>query len=131
MPKTPSLAATPITRAVARIDLLASLCREIGRIITRWAYLENAIQHTLRTLLGLSEEEGRLALQKARPNEQLDVIADVAHPYRLKVDTPAFRRMKAKIEKTTDQKSDGIRHLVTRCRPPSGGGHPDHRYLGG
>jgi hypothetical protein len=102
MAKAPSLTASPVTRAVFRTDLPAPLCREIGRIITRWAYLENAIQHTLRTLLGLSEEEGRLVLQKAGLNEQLDVIADLAYLYRLKVDATALKRMKAAIEKTIE-----------------------------
>ncbi len=102
MAKAPSLAAYPVTRAIFRTDLPASLCREIGRIITRWAYLENCIQLTLCNLVGLREEEGRLVLQKAGLNDQLDVIADLAHLYRLKVDKAALKRMKGDIKKTIE-----------------------------
>ena len=101
------LATYPVTRAVFRTDLPPSLCREIGRIVTRWAYLEAGIQHTLRMLLGISDQEGRLVLREAILTERLEIIVDLAHLYGLKMDKAVLKNMKAAIIKTIE-----IRNLM-------------------
>lgn len=66
--------------------LPATLCREIGRIISRWAYLENYVQRIVWTLMGISREEGRLAVREPRVEERVELIADLMHVYGLNVD---------------------------------------------
>jgi hypothetical protein len=92
------LRSIPVTRAVFSTNLPASHCREIGRIITRWAYLESHVQHTLQKLLGLSDQEARLVLREAKLEERLSIIADVAHLYGLKVDETTLLSMKKDID---------------------------------
>jgi hypothetical protein len=96
MAKKPSLS-IPVTKAVFSTNLPASHCREIGRIVTRWAYLESYVQHTLQKLLGLSDQEGRLVLREAKLEERLTIIADVAHLYGLEVDETKLQSMKKDI----------------------------------
>jgi hypothetical protein len=98
---------TSSTRAVFRTDLPPSLCREIGRIVTRWAYLESYIQDTLRTLLGISDQEGLLVLREPKLTERLEIIADLAHLYGLKAEKTALQSMNAAINKTVE-----IRNLM-------------------
>ena len=104
MAKKPSLS-IPVTRAVFRTDLPPSHCREIGRIVTRWAYLESYVLHTLQKLSGLSEQEGRLVLREARLDLRLTIIADVAHLYGLQVDETTLQSMKKAIKDPLEKRN--------------------------
>ena len=81
--------------------LPATLCREIGRMISRWAFLENYLQRTLWKVMGISKEEGRLAVREPRLEERVELIADLMHVYGLKVD-----------DKLISTLADGIRNQV-------------------
>ena len=89
----------------------ATLCREIGRIITRWAYLENYIQRTVWMVLGVSEEECRLAVREPRLRDRLELISDLAHIYGLKIDSSLIKSMNIAIDKSVELR-DAIAHGV-------------------
>ena len=89
-------------KPAVHVDVLpATLCREIGRIISRWAFLENYVQRTVWIVMGISREEGRLAVREPRLEEQVELIADLMRVYELKVD-----------DKLISALSDGIRKQV-------------------
>ena len=91
-----------IAKPAIHVDVLpATLCREIGRIISRWAFLENYVQRIVWTLMGISREEGRLAVREPRLEDRVEVITDLMRIYELKVD-----------DKLTSALLDGIRKQV-------------------
>jgi hypothetical protein len=51
---------------------------EIGRIIVRWAYLEDLIQQIVWGLLDLDPAYGRLAVREPRVSDRLKMIRDLA-----------------------------------------------------
>lgn len=69
-----------ITRVVqkARSDLPAPMCREIGRIIVRWAHFESHVQGLVWLMLRLDAPMGRIAVRDPRVSEKLDMILDLA-----------------------------------------------------
>lgn len=65
------------SKPIARYDLPATVCRDIGRIITRWAYVEHYLQNIVYMLIGVSQAIGRLAVREPRATDRLDLIRDL------------------------------------------------------
>ena len=62
----------------AQFDLTASMSRDIGRLIVRYAYLEQYLQNTIYMVLGLEPGMGRLAVREpGRLTEKLDLLLDI------------------------------------------------------
>lgn len=59
-------------------DLPPSMSRAIGRIMTRWSYIEYILQNTIYALCRLEPEVGRLAVREPRIQDRLDLILDLA-----------------------------------------------------
>lgn len=61
----------------ASYDLPASMCREIGRIVVGWAYLENCIQEMNWQMLGLAPAPGRIAVREPRAEDRLEMLHEL------------------------------------------------------
>ncbi len=61
-----------------RYRLPVSYSTEIGRFITRWAYLEWLLKETAYTLLKMNPKIGRIALQEPRVHDYLTMLEDLA-----------------------------------------------------
>jgi hypothetical protein len=61
------------------LNLSPLLCREIGRVITRHAYLEWRLSKIIYALLSVGPKEGRLAVREPRATDRLVLIRDLVH----------------------------------------------------
>ena len=60
-----------------RRKLPAAYSTEIGRIITRWAWLEWELKHVAYAILQVDQAEGRLSIREPRAHEYLTMIEDL------------------------------------------------------
>ena len=77
--------------AEADYRIPAPYCREIGRIIVRWAYLEDLIQYIVWDLLHLDEAYGRLAVRDPRITDRLNMVRDLAALRKSAIDSKEFK----------------------------------------
>jgi hypothetical protein len=61
----------------ATYELPADMCREIGRIITHWAYFEYCLQEMNWQTLGITPSAGRVALRAPRASDRLEMLRDL------------------------------------------------------
>jgi len=61
----------------SEFDLPVSMCRDVGRIMTRWSYIEYVLQSTIYMLCNVGPEVGRLAIREPRIQDRLDLILDL------------------------------------------------------
>jgi hypothetical protein len=85
--------------------LPGSMNREIGAIITRWAYLEQHLQRTWYLLLGVTMEQGRLAVQQPKAHEQAGRIRDLAQLRTIQVDEKLLKSMTDRIKEIADYRN--------------------------
>ncbi len=73
--------AVPIQQK-ARFDLPADMSRELGRVMTRWAYFEHYLQMILWAIVFDGHKDGaklgRLVVREPRVEDRLDMIHDAA-----------------------------------------------------
>jgi hypothetical protein len=66
----------------ARFDLPADMSRELGRVMTRWAYFEHYLQMILWAIAFDGHKDGaklgRVAIREPRAEDRLDMIQDAA-----------------------------------------------------
>lgn len=77
------------------------MCRDIGRIIVKWAYIEQYMQGLVYMAAKVSPEIGRLAVREPRLNERLDLILDLLHLRKLNtppIDYKVFREILSDLE---------------------------------
>jgi hypothetical protein len=72
--------------APAEYEIPAQFCREIGRIIVRWAYLENAVRRLTWDILQVDQKLGRVAIRDPRMDDYFDMILDIAHLKKVPID---------------------------------------------
>ena len=70
-----------------RYKLPAAHCTEIGRIITRFAFLESQLSKCIYMLLSLSPKQGRVAVRAGRIEDLLTTIEDLLYISKLEVPT--------------------------------------------
>ena len=92
MPKIPVTIVAP-----AEYQIPASLSREVGRIIVRWAYLEHSIRRLGWRVLGIDQKLGRIAIRDPRLDDYIDMVADVAYLKRIQLDQAKLSNLKTKI----------------------------------
>jgi hypothetical protein len=61
----------------ARYDLPPSLCREIGRIMVRWAYFEHGVQDMVWQAMQVSHSVGRIAVREPSVADRLEMLRDL------------------------------------------------------
>ena len=76
---------------VTAYELPSVKCREIGRIITRWAYFEHAVQEMIWGALGLSQEMGRVAVREPRVTDRLEMLADIIRLREGNIDSDLYK----------------------------------------
>jgi len=62
---------------IARFDLPVTMCREIGRIIVRFAYVEHYLQGIIYMLVGVNRGIGKLAIREPRAIDRVELILDL------------------------------------------------------
>jgi hypothetical protein len=62
---------------VAKHRLPAALSREIGRIITSWAYFEYAVQEMVWQTMEVPRSVGRIAIREPRVTDRLEMLRDL------------------------------------------------------
>lgn len=81
----------------ARYDIPASYCREAGRILVRWAYLEHAVRRLTWDALGVSVQLGRLAVRDPLIEDQLEMLLDIGHIRGFSIDREPIQKLKGRI----------------------------------
>jgi hypothetical protein len=77
MPKKPAATFEKVESALI-YEVPASISREIGRIIVRWAYFEYSIQQVVWLLVGVDQITGSFSVREPRVTERIDMIQDLA-----------------------------------------------------
>ena len=70
-----------------RRKLPVAYSTEIGRIITRWAWLEWELKHVTYAILHVNQAEGRLSIRETRADEYLTMIEDLMQVRGLSIST--------------------------------------------
>jgi hypothetical protein len=86
----------------ANYDLPASLSREIGRVIVRWAHFESHMQNIIYAVAFNRAENagalGRLAIRELKPDLRADLLADIAHVQGVGLDRVLLKAIRNKAE---------------------------------
>jgi hypothetical protein len=93
-----------------RYRLPISYSTEIGRIITRWAFLEYRLKETAYMLLDIDPKIGRIAVREPRTYEYVDMIQDLMSLRSLTttVDLKKLRKTIEDIQSFRDKLAHGI-----------------------
>ncbi len=59
---------------------------QIGRIITRWAYLEWSLRNSIYALLDIGPPQGRIAIREQRAERYVDTVEDLLRIAKIDVD---------------------------------------------
>lgn len=87
----------------AQFDLPATILRDVGRVIVRYAYLEQYLQHVIYMVLGVSAGVGRIAVREpGRLTDKLDLLRDLIAAKALKEPDVDFKELRAAIEDAMD-----------------------------
>ena len=101
-----------------RYRLPVSYSTEIGRIITRWAFLEFRLKETAYMLLGVDPKVGRIAIREPRITDYIDMIQDLMHLKSITAtaDLKKLRKSLEKIQSFRDKLAHGIwmKHDTTK-----------------
>jgi hypothetical protein len=95
----------------ASSDLPAPMCREIGRIMVRWAHLESHVQGLVWLLLELDAPKGRIAVRDPRVSEKLDMIRELTALRGMTLDLTLFKSIRTRAEelsRTRDLVAHGL-----------------------
>ena len=101
-----------------RFRLPAAYSMEIGRIITRWAFLESLLKRMAYSVLDVGQKEGRLAVREPRAADHMTMIEELLAVKGLAV-APDFKEIKdnlVPLERNRDALAHGIwvKHPATK-----------------
>jgi hypothetical protein len=82
--------------APAEYKLPQSFHRQIGHIIVRWAYFEQCVRRLVWDVLGVDDKTGRIAVRDARIDDRIEMIGDIAHLRKIKIDSAALKSLEAR-----------------------------------
>lgn len=95
----------------AKSNLPAGHCREIGRIIVKWAFYEQFVQTLIWAVCFAPNPNGaamgRLAVRECKPDDQLTLLASVCEVHGVTMDATIFKRIRKAAVKL-----NGDRNLV-------------------
>ena len=100
----------------AEYEIPASFVREVGRIIVRWAYFENAVSRLVWDAMGVDPKMGRVAVQDPRMEDKIAMISEIAYLRKLTIDQAKLDDLIKKAKET-----DPWRNLVGLWIPNDGG----------
>ncbi len=75
-------------------DIPASLAREIGRFLVKWAHFEQYIQAMIWECLELSPEMGRISVREPRVTDRIDMLWEIAKLEKIVTDFPLLTSIK-------------------------------------
>ena len=78
------------------------MCRSIGRLVVRYAYMESYMQGIVYMLADVDGRVGRLIVREARSTDRLDLILDLVALKELKVPEIDFKQLREAIEDAED-----------------------------
>lgn len=110
-PKEPRLIILARDRHIAGYNLPASMCREIGRVIVRCAYLEHYIQRIIYVLINIDLNIGRVAVREPRLTDRIDMLSELAYVLDVRIDNELLDSMKLRAEEY-DVKRDLFAHCM-------------------
>lgn len=91
---------------------------QIGRIITRWAYLEWQLQETVYLLLSVSPKQGRIAVREPRIADYPKMLKDLAHLKSITIseDMKTFGKLLKETESYRNRLAHGVwlEHSATK-----------------
>jgi hypothetical protein len=121
-------------------EVPASISREIGRIIVRWAYFEHSIQQVVWLLVGVDQTIGSYSVREPRITERIDMIQDLAslrstklkdelwfQAYRVQADAAQSRRDLLAHGLWTSYPDGSLRVVKTRGQHPKSRKQVPHR----
>jgi hypothetical protein len=92
----------------ARYDIRAPIAREIGRFIVTWAHFEHWIQLIIwRSILNMSDAEGRIAVRDPRVSKRLDMVRDLCQLKKKEIDYVLLASIKTRAKPLAT-----MRHLL-------------------
>jgi hypothetical protein len=104
--------ARPIFRRISQrsnYELSASLSREIGRVIVRWAHFENQMQVLIYAIAFKGAENGgalgRLAIREMKASQRADLLRDVADVQGVGLDRELLKAIKKKAEAISEKRN--------------------------
>jgi len=83
--------------APAEYQIPDTFAHEVGNIIVRWAYLEQAVRRVAWDLLGVNPKIGRIAVRDPRLDDYLDMIVDLAYLKKIPLNTADISSLKTKV----------------------------------
>lgn len=92
-----------------RHDVPPSLCRDIGRVMVRWAYFENLLRKLVWEIVGVDEKVGRLVIKTPRIKDTLDLLRDIASLKGIEINAEIFTKVKS-ISNDISGKRDTLAH---------------------
>lgn len=94
----------------ARYRLPVAYSTEIGRIITRWAFLESRLRDAAHKLVKVHPKIGRVAVREPRVVDHVTMIEDLARlrDIQLPVNWKQFRKMLQNLESVRDKIAHGL-----------------------
>jgi hypothetical protein len=93
--------------------LPATLTREIGRIIVRWAFFEYSIQALIWELAGVTAAVGRLAVREPRVTDRLALLRKLAELRGIVIDSAIYAQL-ASSTRAVSEKRDLLAHGTWR-----------------
>jgi hypothetical protein len=78
-------------------NIPVSLSREIGRIIVKWAFLENYVQRTVCMVTGITLEEGAFVLREPRLEDRLQMLVDIVELRGLRLNDTHFKAVQQNV----------------------------------
>jgi hypothetical protein len=97
-------------RFSARFDLPSLMSRDIGRLIVRFAYLEQYLQHVIYMLAGTSAGIGRLAIRDPSLLDKVELLLDLIAAKGLRNPPVDFKELKKAIHDVQD-----MRNVCAHC----------------
>lgn len=76
------------------IHLPGSYCREIGRIITRWAFVEWGLSQLICYVMDVDFKSGRMAIREPRAEDRCQLLADLVKIKKIKLTTDFIQLQK-------------------------------------
>jgi hypothetical protein len=121
-------------------EVPASISREIGRIIVRWAYFEYFIQKVVWLLVDVDQTIGSYSVREPRITDRIDMIQDLAslrsiklkeeewfQAYRIQADAAQSRRDLLAHGLWTSYPDGSFRVIKTRGQHPKARSQVPHR----
>ncbi|WP_193366915.1 hypothetical protein [Pelagibius marinus] len=93
-----------MSNSPVRKDLPNKHSAEIGRIVTRWSYLEWQLRQIAYSLLRISPKEGRLSVREPRVTDYLTMIEDLVQLKRLGVRVE-WKKLRKHVDELADHRN--------------------------